>query len=72
MSCLLRVKKFKITLLGLNALLNDCYVSEWIDKLQDVVFDAKDLSDEIYQSTEMSKPRCGTSSLLLLILFIKA
>ncbi|XP_021800871.1 putative disease resistance RPP13-like protein 1 [Prunus avium] len=49
------VKKLEITLLGLNAVLNDAeekqflnsYVKEWLDKLQDAVFDADDLLDEI-------------------------
>lgn len=30
----LLVKKLKITLLGHNALLNECYVREWLDELQ--------------------------------------
>ncbi|CAL2255958.1 unnamed protein product [Prunus armeniaca] len=78
----LLVKKLKITLLGLNALLNECYVREWLDELQDAVFDAEDLLDEIKtealgckvkaDENRAVKPRCGTSSLLLLILFIKA
>ncbi|VVA36507.1 PREDICTED: putative disease resistance [Prunus dulcis] len=49
------VKKLEITLLSLNAVLNDAeekqfrnsYVKEWLDKLQDAVFDADDLLDEI-------------------------
>ncbi|ONI21026.1 hypothetical protein PRUPE_2G046000 [Prunus persica] len=49
------VKKLKITLLSLNAVLNDAeekqftniYVKEWLDELQDAVFDADDLLDEI-------------------------
>ncbi|CAL9004684.1 unnamed protein product [Prunus brigantina] len=49
------VKKLKITLLSLNAMLNDAeekqftntYVKEWLDELQDAVFDADDLLDEI-------------------------
>ncbi|KAI5342560.1 hypothetical protein L3X38_010435 [Prunus dulcis] len=49
------VKKLKITLLSLNAVLNDAeekqftntYVKEWLDELQDAVFDADDLLDEV-------------------------
>ncbi|CAL8115571.1 unnamed protein product [Prunus armeniaca] len=49
------VKKLKITLLSLNAVLNDAeekqftntYVKEWLGELQDAVFDADDLLDEI-------------------------
>ncbi|XP_016652537.1 PREDICTED: LOW QUALITY PROTEIN: putative disease resistance RPP13-like protein 1 [Prunus mume] len=49
------VKKLKITLLSLNAVLNDAeekqftnaYVKEWLDELQDAVFDADNLLDEI-------------------------
>ncbi|XP_021826374.1 putative disease resistance RPP13-like protein 1 [Prunus avium] len=49
------VKKLEITLLSLKAVLNDAeekqflnsYVKEWLDKLQDAVFDADDLLDEI-------------------------
>ncbi|XP_016652602.1 PREDICTED: LOW QUALITY PROTEIN: putative disease resistance RPP13-like protein 1 [Prunus mume] len=49
------VKKLKITLLSLNAVLNDAeekqftntYVKKWLDELQDAVFDADDLLDEI-------------------------
>ncbi|CAL9004680.1 unnamed protein product [Prunus brigantina] len=49
------VKKLKITLLSLNAVLNDAeekqftntYVKEWLDELQDAIFDADDLLDEI-------------------------
>ncbi|CAL2237965.1 unnamed protein product [Prunus armeniaca] len=49
------VTKLEITLLSLNAVLNDAeekqflnsYVKEWLDKLQDTVFDADDLLDEI-------------------------
>ncbi|XP_008245919.1 PREDICTED: putative disease resistance RPP13-like protein 1, partial [Prunus mume] len=49
------VKKLEITLLSLNAVLNDAeekqflnsYVKEWLNKLQDGVFDADDLLHEI-------------------------
>ncbi|XP_021812980.1 putative disease resistance RPP13-like protein 1 [Prunus avium] len=49
------VKKLEITLLSLNAVLNDAeekqflnsYVKKWLDELQDAVFDADDLLDEI-------------------------
>ncbi|XP_016652529.1 PREDICTED: putative disease resistance RPP13-like protein 1 [Prunus mume] len=49
------VKKLKITLLSLNYVLNDAeekqftntYVKKWLDELQDAVFDADNLLDEI-------------------------
>lgn len=50
------LRRLKITLLSVNAVLNDAEekqvrnssVKEWLDELKDVAFDADDLLDEIY------------------------